>query len=349
VSLFRLRLLPADHGDCILLEYGDSSAPHRVLVDGGTPATWKPLGTYLRALPEEQRNFELLVVTHVDADHIGGALALFDDSVKGLSFDDIWFNGYRHLTELEDQGPVQGERLTTHLWPRIARWNKAFDGKAVVVESQGELPTKELPGGLQLTLLSPTRAKLAALLPKWEKACAKAGLDPQVEPPPRPEGLEPMGGLDVNGLVASAFVEDTAEANGSSIAFIASYGGRKVLFGADAHPTVLAASIARLPGGTVAIDAFKLSHHGSKHNVSDELLAVVDTTRYLVSTNGSHFKHPDREAIARIVKRRVPGCELRFNYRSDYTAIWDNDRLRREWEFRITFPDGTTDGDVLEL
>lgn len=347
--MYEIRLLPAGHGDCILITYGDAAAPARILVDGGTSGTWKRLKAVVEELDPEERRFELLVVTHVDADHIAGALEVLDGTVPGLGFDDVWFNGYRHLTGLEVQGPVQGEKFTTKLWPLYHLWNKAWGGKPVVVPESGALPTKELGAGMVLTLLSPTPTKLENLLPVWEDACAEAGLDPQKEPPTHPEGLEPMGPIDVDGLAASPFREDATEANGSSIAFLAEYDGKAVLFAADAHPAVLTSAIQRLPGGRANVEAFKLPHHGSKHNVSPELLSVVETSRYLFSTNGSYFKHPDREAVARILKLRVPECELRFNYRTDYTSVWENARLQAKWGYTPLYPDSPDPGDVLAL
>jgi hypothetical protein len=339
VTTFRAHVLPAAHGDCILIEYGEAEPFNRVLIDGGTPPVWRTLKSSLEAIPEAQRKLELLVITHIDADHIGGALGLFESGVGGLDFDDIWFNGYRHLRELEEFGPMQGERLTSFLWQRQASWNKAFVGRAVVIPDAGPLPVRSLNGGMKLTLLSPTRAKLSALLPKWESECRKAGLVPQVEPPvPAPAGIEPMGSIDVDALAALPFKEDAAEANGSSIAFLAEYDGRRLLLGADAHPGVLAQSIAQLPGGRIAVDAFKLPHHGSRHNTSPALLESVQTSRYIFSTSGAQFHHPDRETVARIVGRRTPQCELWFNYRSQYAQVWDDDDLREEWDYQTIFP-----------
>lgn len=350
MSTFRLSLLPARHGDCILIEYGEHPPWHRVLIDGGTDPTWKSLRPTLEAITPAERKFELMVITHVDADHIGGSLKVFDPGVPQLELADIWFNGYRHLQPVQAFGPVQGEKLTTLLLPRMAQWNKAFSGNAVVVPSAGGLPVRKLPGGMKLTLLSPTPDKLLKLLPKWEAACKKAGLEPGVPdtPEPSPMGLQPMGAIDVEQLADLPFKEDTAEPNGSSIAFLAEYGGKSVLFGADAHPSVLEASIARLPGGEVTVDAFKLAHHGSKHNTSPALLQKVKTRRYLFSTNGAQFYHPDRETIARIVLPKKQS-ELWFNYRSQYTEIWDDDDLRTEWLYKSFFAIDDDSGITLDL
>lgn len=350
MTTFQVHLLPAGNGDSILLEYGDGGPLHRVLIDGGTSPTWQTVRQVLRALPEGERRFELVVVSHVDSDHIAGVLGATRARSPKLEFDELWFNGYRHLTAAEDFGPVQGERLTSYLWKRADRWNRAFDGQAVVVPDAGALPVHRLPGGLELTLLSPTAASLAALIPKWERACRDAGLDPQEEPPPPvPPGVEPMGPIDVDALAAEPFEPDGAEANGSSIAFLAELDGRRVLFGADAHASVLEAAIARLPGGTVSVDAFKLPHHGSRYNTSPALLQRVRTHRYLFSSNGSGHHHPDRQTVARVLAGRVPGCELWFNYRSSCTSVWDDVDLTQDWGYRAVYPGNGAGGVLLEL
>ena len=99
------------------------------------------------------------MVTHVDADHIAGVLDLLADEALGFSARDVWFNGYRHLPDEHPAtlGPVQGERLTGLLLRRRLPWNAAFEGSAVMVPDQGPLPRVALPGGLVLTLLSPTK------------------------------------------------------------------------------------------------------------------------------------------------------------------------------------------------
>lgn len=340
--MFRIEMLPAAHGDALWIEYGDGQAVHRVLIDGGTPPVYKALKTRMEQLPVEDRRFELLVITHIDADHIGGALNLLEKNELGAVYDDIWFNGYGHLLEQEVEafGAVQGERLTTAILDQGLPWNKAFQHKAVRVADDGTPVVHTLPGGLELTLLSPTRAKLAALEPKWVKECQKAGLDPQTEVIPEPPpGVEPMGAIDVEALAASPFEEDKAAANGSSIAMLARYGETRVLLGADAHPTVLAEAIERLvgPAGTLDLNACKLPHHGSDGNVSPELIRKLRCPLYLVSTSGKQFYHPHRAAIARVI-RLGGGPELAFNYRSDYNAVWDDSDLREEHGYRTRFP-----------
>ena len=75
-KIFRIKLLPALHGDCIWIEYGEEGSISRVLIDGGPVGAHAALRAELGRLPAEKRTFELLVVTHIDADHIDGIVKL---------------------------------------------------------------------------------------------------------------------------------------------------------------------------------------------------------------------------------------------------------------------------------
>lgn len=337
MSVFRIRMLQAGHGDCLLIEYGaDEYHLHRFLVDGGTA------GTFTRLEPiVADRHLELVVVTHIDADHIAGALRFFAEPPAIV--DDVWFNGYCHLpgSDVEDFGPAQGEALTAALrdiWP----WNEAFDGGAVMVPDRGPLVTHALPGGMQLTVLSPSAARLADLRPVWWVTCRQHGLDPSSTPPP-PEvaaDIESFGPPDVVALAATPFEADGSRANGSSIALLAEYDGKRALLAGDAFASELIAGIDRLvgPDRVLAIDAFKLPHHGSKANVSAELLARLPCPRYLVSTNGAYFKHPDAVAMARVI---VHGDdpELIFNARTRHNEMWSSSVLQTRHGYRARYPE----------
>lgn len=348
--MFQITMLPANEGDSLLLEYGETGFDHRILIDVGRKKTFDRL---LEAVPKPKRHFELLVISHVDRDHIEGALTLLKDEINGFSFDDIWFNGFRHLDwhgEVEDFGGKQGDKLTTTIVARGLPWNKAFGGGPVRIE-HGPL-VKTLPGGMKLTLLSPDRAKLEALLPVWEDECLAAGIDPSLEDATRiaewraeeaeaeKDDIE-FFGSDLEELADTFSKDDTKPANGSSIAFIAEYDGKKLLCAADAHPTILAQSLAQVGKGTpVDLAAMKVSHHGSKGNTNKALLAAIDCRTFLVSTNGHYFDHPNGPAIARLLVKE-PGASkhLYFNYDQEHTRVWNESQSQRQkYNYICHFP-----------
>ena len=359
--MLKLEMLSAGHGDCLWIEYGDPAKPQRILIDGGATGTYKrALRPKLLALPEAQRHFELLIITHIDADHIKGVLELLQDADIGFQAKDIWFNGYRHLPdEAPDTiGAVQGEKLTDaagQAWrhrgtPRSSR-------RAVVVPADGPLPRVALPGGLVLTLLSPTAAKLAELKPKWEDAVRKAGLDPTVEIPQEvvtPEGFELLGIPDVDALAGQPFVEDAAEANGSSVAVLAEFEGHSLLLTGDAHPGVLAAAIKRIePGASTPTASCRSMRSSCPIMRARPMSAASCSVRSPAgstscSTNGAHFGHPDLQAVARVIKWGGAQATLMFNYRTRFNDAWDSALLRQRHGYTATYPATESEGIALE-
>lgn len=83
--VLRISCLPVGHGDSILIEYGDPTHPARVLIDGRPANRYPALQSAIGHLPAGQRRFELLVSSHIDADHIDGALILLQDQRLGIS------------------------------------------------------------------------------------------------------------------------------------------------------------------------------------------------------------------------------------------------------------------------
>ena len=357
--MISLTMLPAAHGDALWLEYGDAGATQRVLIDGGPGSCYEDLRWRILALPREQRRFELLVVTHVDADHIEGIITLLQDEELGCRFDDIWFNDWVQIDSLPDLapippnlGPVQGEFLGALIETLPAqRWNHAFGGAAIhVPPGDDALPAVTTPGGLRLTVLSPTRETLDALRRDWDKAVKAAGFTPgdreqalaQLRAqkrlgPPRQDRL---------GDESRPSELDSSANNGSSIALLAEYEDKRLLLSGDAYAPVLSHSLRRWMrhGGhtRVRLDAFKLPHHGSTNNITPQLLELLSCRHYLISTSGAVFHHPEAEANDLILAdHRARGRpHLHFNYHTDDTARWANPVEQATRKFVAHYPAG---------
>ncbi len=358
--MFKIKFLPARFGDAIWIEYGKGAqATNRLLVDGGTAGTRTAISAELAKLLPGQRHLDLLVISHIDRDHIEGVLGLLQKDKPGFVVDDLWFNGYAHLPAkpggLVPFGALQGEKLTQRIrklnWP----WNRAFDGKAVCLPESGELPHFTLAGGMEITLLSPTREALAELRPKWDEEVRAANLAPRRRLPANDDVREPVSFAppelpDVPALAETEFEPDGSEANASSIALLAEFDGKRALLAADAHADALVAAFEQLsPGGKTRIDLYKISHHGSKYTTNRELLEKVDCRQYVFSTNGSIFKHPDQETVARVLTAGGETLQLFFNYRSTRNSIWSHADLKRRYGYQAGFPDGEEAGIEIEI
>jgi len=387
--MLRVDMLPAAHGDCLWVEYGDPDGPFRILVDAGPPftTTYEVLVDRIRALPPAHRVFELFVVTHIDADHIGGAIRLLRDAeTLGLTFKRIWYNGHDQLRAVPGVphvlGVAQGEYLSLLIEQYEQRTgttvlNVDAPGDWVGVDDGQDPPTIVFPDELSLTVLGPTPEQLISLAMEWDEVVEELGFrdaglalltieqqleasrqlrpllatrdttqvlgdDSSDEPPEVPAefGRQVLGG-------EGALGSDASVANGSSIAMLLEYQGESVLLGGDSFASVLAGSVqsvlaarskSRLPVG-----AFKLPHHGSAANLSGDLLDLLSTKHYLISTSGAQFGHPHASAIQALLdhhdgRRGKP--ELWFNHDSVTTAPWKSKDDQRDLGIVSHYPKG---------
>lgn len=343
--MLKIEFLPAAHGDCILVSYGKRAAEHWILVDGGPSHTYEALRS--RLVEAKVDRLDLLVVSHVDADHIDGIIRLVQDESVPLEIGDLWFNGRHHLDEavgrakrqdITKLGGVEGEILGVLIADLGLPWNSAFDGGPLVVDDdpRTELPRVELAGGLSLTLLSPYAKQLDKLRGAWDKAVRLAGF----EPGDREEALAILHRrARLQAPPTQLGGDDSSEANGSSIAFLLEYDGTSVLLSGDAYHSVISQSLDRLAkerSAPVRLDAWKLAHHGSRNNTDAGMLRRAECGNFVVSTNGDRFRHPDKAAIDQVAQ--VAGAELWFNYRSATTKPFER---QKAWKGRTHYaPEG---------
>ncbi len=384
-DVFSVQMLPAHQGDSLWVEYGTPEDTHRILIDGGVRTTIRTVETRIRDLAAASTtgkcHFDLGVVSHIDADHIEGFVEVLGADLP-VSFGDLWFNGRKHIDLPPIKPSLNGEEflngkhglfLDTALELTKTNWNRAFNcGVIVVPPSPAKLPVAKLPGGMKITIMSPSQPKLAALAGRWDAEVRDAGLmgstyKQVLQAMDRlhfsvnafDDSLlgrkKPSGPIDIKALLQEPDGTDNSVANGSSIAFLAEYAGRSCLFMADAHPDVIIEAIDRRAGNNkrLAVGAVKLSHHGSGNNVTLDFLRRIDSQVFLVSTSGRGHYHPDRHAMAKLVagdwRPRKAGqysITILFNYRSEYTKIWDDEDLKQRHHYSVEY---ANPGDILEL
>jgi hypothetical protein len=112
---FSLEVLKAYQGDCFLLHFGSKDEPGLVLIDGGPDKVYHPsLKPRLRKIKEARGpagepslSVDLLMVSHIDEDHIQGLLDLMKDEVKTiddqqpplLNVLDLWHNSFDEIID----------------------------------------------------------------------------------------------------------------------------------------------------------------------------------------------------------------------------------------------------------
>ncbi len=336
--IFTLEALRARHGDCLLLHYGAADDPRLILIDGGAARVWEDrLRARLDALREERVGagdeplpIDLVMVSHIDDDHINGVLDLTDDlaeakearrpqpfNIRSLwhnSFDDVLGN---HPEELLRPGTaaVGGAATAEGVPAAILRAHQSAlvlasvsQGRKLRDNARKLRLRVNAPGGtdglilaaedpvefgddLALRVLAPSRRRLLALQEEWDRF------------------LEAKGLGRVSPVEAAAF-SDESVFNLASIVVLAEAGGKTMLLtgdarGDDIREGLRAAGLWR-EGETFHVDLLKLPHHGSDRNVDTDFFRDVTADHYVVSGDGRHG-NPEVATFEMLLTARAAG------------------------------------------
>jgi beta-lactamase superfamily II metal-dependent hydrolase len=317
-----VRVLKANHGDCILVSHAGTSGTVNILIDGGTSSTFKhgPRQRYdgalckvLDELKNKGQHIDLAVLTHIDDDHIHGLIKAFETpNYLSELVKSIWFNSSRLITQHFNvpEIPENNILLTDDSPQTSVRQGKELEALLDEIGCE-RVPLIDVGqvhrvGPFKLTVLSPSQNQLERLLHKWpseEESGATAAHDNDYQ-----LSLEEIWAAD-------EFESDVSVYNGSSIAFLLEIDNTKLLFLGDAHDQVVVESLRDLgfnETNKLHLDLVKVSHHGSQYNTSSEFLSLLQSSRYIISTNGSRHGLPNKRAIARIIKET--NGQIYFNY-----------------------------------
>ena len=142
--------IPVDNGDCHFIRLIDGEDQYVIMVDCGSFNN--PVQTYIES--ECRKHIDILVVTHIDDDHIRGVIDMLNKYKDDDAFqiDRIWFNSYQSTGEEETR------KLTPEETEVILRLKS--DLKHKLKPYTGEISTNQ----------SMTLAETILSLPKYEKA-----------------------------------------------------------------------------------------------------------------------------------------------------------------------------------
>lgn len=317
--IFTLEALEAKHGDALLLHYGERGRERLIVIDGGPAGVFRTLQTRLDQLkaahtaPDEALTIRLLMVSHIDDDHINGVLSLTDylkretDAKRDLPYKitTLWHNAFEDViapavgaavgSVAEVQGasvdetlrslPLsaasnavmasvpQGRRLRDNARALGLNLNRPFSG---LVSFPTEHNPVKLGDGLTFTVVGPDAARLAALKKEWDKKVATIS----------PEKLA---------AEAAAYVDDSVY-NLSSIVVLAELSGKRMLLTGDARGDFILDGLGAAglldAEGKMHVDVLKVPHHGSEHNVEESFFRRITAHHYLISADGKH-DNPD--------------------------------------------------------
>lgn len=351
MGAMKLRVIKADHGDAFLLLANGA----KVLIDGG------PSGVYNQFLREQliklesddadQPRIDLLIMSHIDADHIDGVLDLTAELLEAraeqrdpiVRIDRAWHNSFSDIISsagINTSSKVKSESASVasvfgELFPDT---DNSQNSKLVLSSvSQGRQLRLDLIalnvdlnarfkdrmalqgfasspwkcGDLEISVVGPTEYEVKALRLEWEKQ------------------LEKILNKNNAARTAAAISLDKSVSNLASIVVIAESNHKTALLTGDARGDLIIKWLedtGRMKkNGKVHFDIVKLPHHGSARSISADFFERVTANHYVVSGNGRHG-NPEPSVLEMLFTARPD-----LNYRIHMT--YGPEELKRSADF----------------
>jgi hypothetical protein len=366
--IFSLDVRRARKGDCLLLHFGTKAKPGLVLIDGGPKAVYAP---HLRPRLLEIRRarqladqkplaVDLMMVSHVDDDHIQGILDLTRElreapGVPFLSIRRLWHNSF---DEIIGQDP---EELTASVKSRFgpAALEGSLPAEATVDVGDAEaqkaaVPTIQvlasIPQGHQLRLdaealdVEPNpefdgklilAAKADIRLTNGPTFTVAGPMKPEVKALQKKhdEWLEDLEAKGLTPEEALAAYVDQSVPNLSSLVLLVALGGKSILLTGDARGDKILKGLElagklKAPSGKLHVDVLKVPHHGSANNLAADFFQRITADHYVFSGNGEHG-NPERESLEMLLDARGGAP---FTIHLTYPVAEIDTGRKKDWE-----------------
>ena len=340
---FSLDVLRARKGDCLMLHYGTRAAPRLMLIDGGPSGVYKPslrprierLRTARHLADDAPLPVDVLMVSHVDDDHLQGLLDLTTELREQhtnrqpllLRVRSLWHNTFDDLLDttpaeldaaagfgvaaLAGRTDVAGDEeldavkvLASIPQGRTLRGDASFLARGTQTWKINDKFKGRLiiaAGGAKKVTLG-SRTALTVVGPmQAELAALQKAHDRWLKDQQKRKTKDPASPL-------AAFV-DTSVSNLSSLVMVVEAANKRILLTGDARGDriIEGLQLAGLlqPGAssTMHVDVMKVPHHGSANNVDRTFFERITADHYVMSGNGEHG-NPERETLQMLFDAR---------------------------------------------
>ena len=318
----RLLCYKAECGDAFHLQYeGESGRRRNIFLDMGYSKTYtQVLKSVISNLVECSEQVDVLFLSHIHNDHIGGASKFITDIQSNYALNNAikrWiYNAPRRykVAQAYDNkdgvlcGIVSGDKVYEHILMNSPQnLGDVTAGQSFVID------------GMRVTILSPDVDKLRMLREKYSNNRPLCRFETDEISVEAGSILDDYS-IPLTQFQLDYYQEDSSIENASSIASIFEFKGKRILWLSDSVSSVIINSLLMLgysESNKMHCNAVLLSHHGSAGNNSSELLKMIKSDRYIISSDGIN-KHclPNKKTIARIINTAssLP-VSLYFNYR----------------------------------
>lgn len=264
----------AGKGDSIRIRFGDTGDyVHNIFIDTGVTRFASVFIKICNEILAAGEKLDVLILTHVDNDHIGGILSILRCGYQ-CPFQEVWMNH-------EGAGFTGNAVLSTKENDEVYGW----------LIKQGINVKPMVMGDTRIV----ANASVIALNPKSNDTIQRSEAS-NTSNAYRDISLARHNdyGKTLSALAAKAITKhDVSLNNKNSIVCIFAYEGHRLLLTGDAWSE----DVAKASG---EFDLIKLPHHGSVRNISEKYRDCFKSKNFLICTDG--VDHPDKQTIATLEK-----------------------------------------------
>ncbi len=303
-----LKAVKAKYGDAMILTANGAT----VLIDGGPPGVFnKYLSKHIAKLDQggiDPPEIDLMMVSHIDSDHIAGILDLTGDMIEAEEGEArpppkihrAWLNSFSDTLVKNDlatkPAAAASAASVADAFDDDDDLANAIDGHTKMVLSsvnQGRTLRTNLKAlSIPINAMFANKMAIAGAADPWEKGDLKITV---IGPTQKEvDRLKARWAKDLKKILAkeadkkaAAQSMDGSVFNLSSIVCIAEAGGKTILLTGDARGDTMQTWLGDR-GGPFEFDVFKLPHHGSDRNVTKPMFEKIKAKHYLVSGDGKH-------------------------------------------------------------
>lgn len=297
-----IEILQAGTGDSIWVSHNKKN----IVIDGGKSIT--AIRTRYDQMPQDEI-IDLLVVTHIDSDHIAGIIALvkrMKENGEAHRLKQIWFN-FPKKEETDEYSVDEGNELTSLLLE--------IDGLCWNNNTSELLGSTIEVGDIKLHVLAPDHDVADEYKPKEPDELGVCSDDWHI---------------DLRTLIDNVDDDDIDEggSNSQSIIILVECEGKKLLLPGDSTPKELCNALQyynKTNGTPLELDLMKLPHHGSTRNVTKNILAEITCSNFIISTKkNKKYYFPNKETIAKLIRYRESedkAINVYFNYKESLDVL----------------------------
>jgi len=331
MAIFTLEALQAKHGDCLILHYGDSDNPTFIVIDGGPGGIYRNflkkrlLKIREKFTPNEQFPISLLMVSHMDDDHVKGVLDLTaelreakeEQENPDFNINNMWFNSFDDIignNQVFQPSALPSSASAADISAISSQFANLDHHLGAVISSTGQgRRLRDDSDLLGITVNSPFTSPVQGKNPlvrggvndsqvDWGNGLEIHVIHPNEE---RLKKMQKKWDKDLKEakekgddsiIFSSLGDKDTSPFNLASIVCLMKFEGKTILLTGDARDDDILEGLrdANLMDNNdhIHVNILKIPHHGSDRNMSTNFLRHVTADHYIISGNGKH-DNPD--------------------------------------------------------